>query len=162
MGHAFVHSFIQHPWNTGERLLNQVIVLVLGYIRQMQVLFSKPHVQLITIYRVFPDAVQLPPSSLAHLSQPDTASTASTMTLPYNDPSLQRPFPNGCRMVEIPMDWSNDHSGKNKPPLFCPTPTTILFSELKGNGEMRFARRPLDKLFLHTPSCILMERKWVW
>lgn len=83
MGHAFVHSIIHSTsTNTGEWLPNQVVVLVLGYIKQMQVLFSKPRVRLITVYHAFLDAGQLPPSSLAHSSQPDTASTAPAMTLP--------------------------------------------------------------------------------
>lgn len=68
---AFIHSFIcsfNHPFNihfnTKEQLLGQVIVLVLGYIRQMQVWLSKSHVQMITVYHAFPAVGQLPPPSL--------------------------------------------------------------------------------------------------
>lgn len=98
-----------------EQFLSQVIVLVLGYIRQIQVL-SKSHVLRITVYHTFPVVGQLLPPSLAHSSQLDTASSAPAMT-------LQMLLPHGYRMVGVPVELSNNLSGKSKSPFpFLPPP----------------------------------------
>lgn len=78
--HSFNHSFNIH-FNTREQFLSRVIVPVLGYTKQMQILFSKSHVLMIIVYHVFPVVGQLPPPTLAHSSQLDTASPAHAMTL---------------------------------------------------------------------------------
>lgn len=66
---AFIHSFNQSfniHVNVVEQFLSQVIVPVLGYMRQTLVLLSKSHVLRIIVYHTFPVVGQLPPPSLAH------------------------------------------------------------------------------------------------
>ena len=45
--HSFNHSFNIH-FNTREQFLSRVIVPVLGYTKQMQILFSKSHVLMLS------------------------------------------------------------------------------------------------------------------